>query len=182
MALFDSIGAALRFAMGFSVNQFARVAQYGVTPIGSGRGLVGLDGAAQAGMIWQMVDALPSLQRAALVARFGPKSAPCPCESCIGGVVLDDRYKSAVTLLAKEAQREYPSADVRMVQYVVRRHFEGGMTFADIAARFDADAEDVRNVSRKVCPVLLAYEARAQAAISDRMQDGEIVECAELAA
>ena len=96
--------------------------------------------------------------------------------------MLDDRYKSAVTLLAKEAQREYPSADVRMVQYVVRRHFEGGMTFAEIAARFDVSDESVRHVSRKICPVLLAYESRAQAAISDRMQDGEIVECAELAA
>ena len=80
-AIFDSTRSALVFAFGF------RTQQYGETPLaklqrhrlGSGRGLVGMDGAGQAGMVLAQIDRLGPTDRAVIIARFAPRFEPCPC-------------------------------------------------------------------------------------------------------
>ena len=53
---------------------------------GSGAGLAGLDGAAQAGMIRAEVAALGRLHEAVLVARFADRAIPCQCKAaCCSG-------------------------------------------------------------------------------------------------
>lgn len=47
--------------------------------LGSGRGLSGLDGAGQAGMVLAALRHLPAEQRHVLIARYGDFRRPCPC-------------------------------------------------------------------------------------------------------
>lgn len=70
--LFDSTWAALAFAFRYSTQQYqpTPMARLMRGSIGSGKGLVGLDGAAQAGLIRAIVETLPEFERCAVVARF----------------------------------------------------------------------------------------------------------------
>lgn len=81
-ALFSSTHAALTFAYNYAGQKSPRtpmtkMMQGGV--LGSGKGLVGLDGAAQAGMILAAVDRLPREQRNVITVRFGDVRDECPC-------------------------------------------------------------------------------------------------------
>ena len=72
--LFSSAHAALTFAFRYSMQQYeptilARLMAR-VAGLGSGKGLVGLDGAAQAGFILRELDALPHNERNIIVARM----------------------------------------------------------------------------------------------------------------
>lgn len=70
--LFDSAYAALAFAYRYSTQQYqpTPMARFMRGSIGSGKGLHGLDGAAQAGIIRAIVEALPGPERNAIVGRF----------------------------------------------------------------------------------------------------------------
>lgn len=75
--LFDSAYAALAFAYRYSTQQYqpTPMARLMRGSIGSGKGLHGLDGAAQAGLVRAMVGKLPEFERAAITARFSFKSS-----------------------------------------------------------------------------------------------------------
>jgi hypothetical protein len=78
--LFSSAHAALTFAYNHSGQVYdrpamARAAQRNTS---SGKGLGGVAGAAQAGMILRAVQDLPRLHQAILRARFGGRGAKCP--------------------------------------------------------------------------------------------------------
>lgn len=70
--LFDSAWNALAFAFRYSTQQYqpTPMARLMRGSIGSGKGLHGLDGAAQAGVIRAIVETLPEFERCAVVARF----------------------------------------------------------------------------------------------------------------
>ena len=70
--LFDSTWAALAFAFRYSTQQYqpTPMARLMRGSIGSGKGLHGLDGAAQAGLIRGIVETLPEFERCAIIARF----------------------------------------------------------------------------------------------------------------
>ena len=74
--LFDSAYAALAFAYRYSTQQYqpTPMARLMRGHIGSGKGLHGIDGAAQAGMIRAMVDTLRQPDRASIVSRFAASS------------------------------------------------------------------------------------------------------------
>ncbi|EGY53130.1 hypothetical protein [Neisseria shayeganii] len=95
-ALFGSVEEALTFAFHYSAEQSPRtpmtaLAQGGA--IGSGKGLHGVDGAAQAAMILNKLDALPKEQRWALTVRFGDVERECPC---CGHPAKSNEWKDAV--------------------------------------------------------------------------------------
>ncbi|QMT41272.1 DNA-binding protein [Neisseria shayeganii] len=95
-ALFGSVEEALTFAFHYSAEQSPRtpmtaLAQGGA--IGSGKGLYGVDGAAQAAMILNKLDALPKEQRWALTVRFGDVEHECPC---CGHPAKSHEWKDAV--------------------------------------------------------------------------------------
>ncbi len=67
----------------------------------AGRGLGGLDGAAQAGMIRAEVEQLDRLERAFIVARFAPASVPCDCgRSCCSGNRPNEEWTNAIGILS----------------------------------------------------------------------------------
>lgn len=82
ISLFNSVEEALTFAFNYAKQQSPRnpmssILQGGV--IGKGKGLHGVDGAAQAGMILAKLDDLEREQRYVLTVRFGSVKIDCPC-------------------------------------------------------------------------------------------------------
>ena len=81
--LFHSAHEALIFAYRYSRQQYPRTPMtrmlQGGEAIGSGKGLSGLDGAAQAGMILAAVDRLPREQANVIRVRYGDIREDCPC-------------------------------------------------------------------------------------------------------
>lgn len=69
------------------------------TGIGAGKGLVALDGAAQAGIIRARVAQLPTLQAVCIVARYAPRFEEFPC--CRNKDKMTDDFRGAIVTLAE---------------------------------------------------------------------------------
>lgn len=79
--LFKGAHQALTYAFNYSAGTLDRPAMVKMadrTPR-TGRGLAGVDGAAQAGFILRELQALTPLHQRILEARFLPQTTPCPC-------------------------------------------------------------------------------------------------------
>lgn len=101
--LFDTAHGALVFALSFSSQAYDRpmMNRIAAPAIGSGKGLVGLDGAAQAGFIRAEVRALGKLGEAILFARIAPRTMPCHCRSaCCSGLKPNREWTDAIAYLA----------------------------------------------------------------------------------
>lgn len=101
--LFQNAHGALTFAFNFTGQAYDRpmMNRLASPAIGSGKGLVGLDGAAQAGMIRAEVQAMGKLAEAILIARVAPRTKPCSCRSsCCAGHKPNKEWTDAVAYLA----------------------------------------------------------------------------------
>ncbi|MGE6498636.1 DNA-binding protein [Cupriavidus metallidurans] len=128
-ALFSSTHAALRFAFAYSTEQ------YGQTPmsklmrgtIGSGKGLIGTDGAAQAGMIRSRIDeALSGRHVAILVARFAPPRHQCNCRSsCCSGHRTNPEWDAAIQHLTDDVASLFAGSlsHRQMRRFLIDRYF-----------------------------------------------------------
>ncbi|MGT2505689.1 DNA-binding protein [Cupriavidus basilensis] len=119
--LFDSSHAALVFAFNFSGQQYqASAMNKAMTPqIGSGKGLVGVDGAAQAGMIRRELGTLPELHRMVLTARLAPRDVPCECtRPCCSGRLPNGEWTDAIVWLTERAMQQLSGS---FSHYRVRR-------------------------------------------------------------
>lgn len=102
-ALFSSAHAAMVFAFNFSGQCYDRpmMNRMASPTFGTGKGLAGLDGAAQAGMIRAEVQTLGKLAEAILIARVAPRSSPCHCrQSCCSGQKPNKEWTNAIAYLA----------------------------------------------------------------------------------
>ena len=101
MALFRSTHDALKFAYNFDGTNCTNV-MIGVPPHGNGRGLGGLDGAAEAGNIKRIVHSLGNDTEMIIVARFMPERIICRCgRVCCKGWYASLGWKSALRYLAR---------------------------------------------------------------------------------
>lgn len=126
-ALFGSVHQALMFAYTFVPNQHAQAAAaerlislFGhgryeqdavdlARSIRPGRGLIGLDGAAQAGMVKSAVRRLPERQQWAIEARFD---------------ILEPIARSrAMARLTLSIRGEHGCTNARVLQYLVQMHY-----------------------------------------------------------
>lgn len=107
-SLFENAHGALVFAFNFSGQSYDRpmMNRLAAPAVGSGLGLVGLDGAAQAGMIRAEVRALGQLAEAILMARIAPKTTPCHCRSaCCSGMKPNREWSNAISFLADHVRK-----------------------------------------------------------------------------
>lgn len=111
--LFKSAHAALTFAYNFSESSLDRplmnrmADKYKAT----GKGLAGLDGAAQAGMILRELRDLSRLDQMILIAKFGKRIGECPC---CGGEVPNATWLAAVREISDAAASAALSGHVTM--------------------------------------------------------------------
>lgn len=102
--IFTSAQEAITFACNYSSQQYAMSPMTKLLqgPVrGSGRGLVGLDGAGQAGMVFAELARIDYWQLAALVTGKIARSERCDCRrSCCRGWKLNPMFEEAVSQLA----------------------------------------------------------------------------------
>lgn len=135
--LFKNSHEALTFAFNYSSQQYAvspmaKMMKVGV--IGSGKGLVSLDGAGQAGLIRAQVEKLSQEQRACVIARYSPRFVECQC--CGSRDKVLQEYQEAISTLGQWAVTTFTGMSLRTArEYVVRSYFEKGLTIKSIAER-----------------------------------------------
>ncbi len=162
--IFKSAQEAMVFACNFSDQQYAlspmaKILQRG--PYGSGRGLSGLDGAAQSGMVLAEMEKLDNAHILMLVARCAPKRERCSCtHACCSGWKMNPAYRDAISQLAdvvlKEVSAEITNRRFRVA--VISKFFGEKITIKEAAA--DADLS-------------LRTAERHAAAINRYLKDGE---------
>lgn len=136
--LFDSSRDALLFALNYSGQQFdASAMNKAMTPaIGSGKGLIGLDGAAQAGFIRRELGTLPELHQAVLIARIAPRTIPCDCgRPCCSAQRLNPEWDAAIVWLTERAMQQLTGSfsHYRVRRSILEKIFEAKVNLADIA-------------------------------------------------
>lgn len=174
--LFRSAHQALLFAMTYSATQHGTAAaaerqialqareRYLPEP-GSGRGLRGLDGAAQAGMIRSKVERMAPLNVAVLVARFAILSTA-------------DR-QAACALLALRARTAMPRGlELQVITLLVRRHFGLRVNLPGVADDQDVDERTVRRWALSARKWIMPIERLAMHQIEVELEQAGIVECA----
>lgn len=98
---------ALVFAFNYSMQQQDRplMDRLAAPAARTGKGLSGMDGAGQAGMIRQVISSLSEYEEATLIARFAPRTIPCSCRNpCCAGYRLNPDWDYAIGLLERGAQ------------------------------------------------------------------------------
>ena len=97
-APFKNAHAALMFAYRFSSGQYALplIHRMAGKSSGTGRGLSGLDGAAQAGMIRAAVAAIGRIHEAIVITRFAPETLP----GLLGAERVNPEWKNAIATLS----------------------------------------------------------------------------------
>lgn len=167
--LFASTFEALIFAFNYADQQYARspMAQLYRTP-GSGRGLVGVDGAGEAGMIMAEVMRLDPLERDALCVRFTRVRSEC---HCCGNETDKPQVREALGRLEQYAANSTANtSSLSLIRALVRDHYGlSPIGTARLAAeQHQVHRNTVTNHSGNVKRALRMLERRAERKI-DRL-------------
>lgn len=162
--LFDSAYAALAFAFRYSTQQYSPtpMARLMRGSIGSGKGLVGLDGAAQAGIIRAEVETLPEFERFSIVARFALE----PREGLTAkmGLIIP-----ATSSLGTGVHK------YRMVDALVQRYYGKKVHLKDLAEAHGMHANTMTDRWRCIRRILTEIEHRAMDRIEAKFQETGLI-------
>lgn len=180
-AVFRSARGALLFAFNFThgtLKKSALAEMMGAS--GGGRGLGGLDGAAQAGMIRAEVDQLPELQRAVLAGRYAPPVVPCPCRRpCCRGEVEGQEWGASVSWITERILHEGLAGTIshyRLRRALVMRYFGRKLSLVSVADQCRVHRNTASDRNSKVVEYLRKEEKLAEYAIDGRLKQVGIVE------
>lgn len=149
--LFASAHAALTFALNYSMQQYDRPLMNKIasgelaaaTALGGGKGLSGLDGAGQAGMIRAELARLSPIEQAVLVAHAAPAQISCGCGiACCSGWKVNPEWQDAMSVLTSAAASGALSGCVsngRLRSALIQRLFGAKVTLVELAERYDVD-------------------------------------------
>lgn len=149
-SLFEDTYKALVFAFNYSGEQYDRPLMNRMSdgPQKAGKGLSGVDGAAQSGFIRSEVAALGRLFESTLIARIAPKTIPCQCKkSCCRGHKANPEWRTAIAFLA-DHMRTHALAGCTSTSLLRSAYVELYFSHKSARARFDRIAE-VNNVDRR---------------------------------
>lgn len=176
-AVFETTRKAIVFAFNYSTEQ------YGMSVLGkmqrhaggSGKGLVGMDGAGQAGMVLAEIWRLKEIERAAIVARFAARYEAC---ECCGGRKPTALWREAIERLADWCVPAGVS-NVRCRRELVARHFGvPGVEFVALAERYGFNRKTVAEHYRTMSRQLADAESMAQISIESAFLESGMVEAA----
>lgn len=154
-ALFGSAHAALVFAFNFSGQQFDKsaMARLASTPGKAGKGLGGLDGAAQAGMVRAELHACGELVENILIARIAPKSVICECtHACCSGKKPNHEWNNAIVWLTREAMAQVAGSlsHYHLRRGIIERYFGVKHNIAELAEICDVSRNTVAAHQQKL--------------------------------
>lgn len=170
-ALFVSTHEALVFAFNYADQQYAKSPMGSLYAVpGTGRGLTGVYGAGEAGMIMAEVMRLQPLERDALCVRFTAVRTECHC--C--GHELDTRQvRDAIgRLIHYAAQQDGSTGNLSLVRAIVRDYFglEKVGTAKLMAEQQDVHRNTVGNYSGAIKRALRTLERRSERNIDKALQ------------
>ena len=169
--LFDSGFDACRFAYAYSSQQYAMTAMAKIMrggSVGSGKGLVGLDGAAVAGTVKRHVEALDDQSHAAIMARH--ELVRNHAVAAAGALV-----QFVIPALGTGAHHRH------MVRALVCRYFripdDGGRQYqlSNLCDQFGMSADTMSRRKAAAFRRLREIESRAQGLIDDALKESGVV-------
>lgn len=147
-----------------------------------GKGLGGLDGPAQAGMILAMVGRLPHGHKQLITAKFEPRHHPCSCKrACCSGVVPSQVWIHAMMAIASDVDMKVLSgkhSSYSLRRELVHKFFGKMTTIQDMAEVTGAHRNTVADHWRLVNDYLKDEMHRADCEITEVLQQAGIVEIA----
>lgn len=165
--IFSSAHAALVFALNYSMQQYDRPLMNKAMsgrPHAEGKGLSGIDGAGQAGMIRATLARLLPLHQAVLVAGAAPSQTPCECfASCCAGWKVNPEWLDAMSQVTTAAAAGALSGCVsngRLRSALIQRLFGVKVSLAEIAERFDVSERTAEAHSGKLKRWLFGARAK----------------------
>lgn len=149
---FHSAQAAIRFAVTREGSPGRPLASRMVDTVVGGRGFVGFDGAAQAGIILSHIEALGRVPFAALVALCAPPVTSCHCgRPCCSGRRSNALWREAINTLAEEASEVLPSrVSYAMRSEILVKIYGRSLTLKRIADDLQVDVDTVSKHHRAV--------------------------------
>lgn len=178
--LFEYVTGALRFALNFT---HGTAKESAITQLmGGGRaskGLGGLDGAAQAGMLRQELERLSLAKRSILVVRYAPSSLPCPCErTCCRGWRHNPEWLEAVKALTGIVLVEGLTGTIshyRFRRAMVEKHFGVRVSFTEMAKVCGISRNTASAQQKKVSEWLKKEEQHARWEFEGLMKEGGVI-------
>lgn len=167
--LFKNSHDALMFAFHYSSQQYAlspmaKMMKTGV--VGTGKGLVALDGAGQSGLIRKQIEKLTPIQRACIVARYSPRFIECQC--CGSRDKILPEYKEAIATLAQWALSTFSGLSSRVArECIIRSFYERGVSIKEIAERTKIGKSTLYDHKSKIVAKLKEIDHSAQVAVGD---------------
>lgn len=184
--LFSSAHAALVFTFNFSSACYDRPAmnKMAAPAVGTGKGLGGLDGAAQAGFVRAELKLMGAIGEAMLTARVAPKFMPCECRRpCCAGNTPNVEYVEAINTLTRYALTKIPGclSHAQMRKAIVERHFGAPLQLSDIADKCGVNKNTAVSHNATITKAFIAEESAAWATFEDRLTQCGMVESAAVA-
>jgi hypothetical protein len=178
--IFPSAHAALAFAFGYSPDQYApsvmaKLIQGGV--LGNGKGLVGMDGAGQAGMILAEVHELGPAAENFLAARFAPHTVDCPCRrACCTGrkpalAFVDGIYWIAHESIQALSEESRTRTNYRLRRGLVLRFFGERENMSELAKFAGVSRDTASQRNAELLPWLKHNEGAAMHAAIVRLKE-----------
>lgn len=174
--LFESAWSAAMFAINYHLhNQPEKSAMLKAmsdpSPAG-GKGLVGLDGAAQSGMVLSELKRVGTLGEACIIARIAKKQIPCYCKSdCCNGHRPNWTWMSAIGTISTEvsaifrAEREPGKRGEQenhtLQRLLIAKVFGTPVKLSEAATEHDITPATVGNHYAKILRLLKRAEADA---------------------
>lgn len=166
--LFESAHNALTFAFNFSDQQYERplMNRMGDDPVDYvSKGLAGMDGAAQAGMVFSKLFHLPPLYQYIVFATYAPRSIPCECRrSCCAGQKRNEQWHACIRMIEEAAiTQALPGCISHRVLrrgIVLRAFGDKNVTLADLAEKAGVSETTANSHNSKVRQWLHGHRAR----------------------
>jgi hypothetical protein len=179
--LFRTAKGALLFASNYSHGQMKK--PFLAKMVGGGRpgrGLGGLDGAGQAGMIMAALSRLPRVQQALLIARHTTAVTPCSCRSpCCKGSREEPDWAMAVEYIVEDVLKQGLTGTVshyRLRRALVMRYLGIRHSFVDVAKQCGINRDTASERYKKIKEYLGDQEKRAYWEIEGQLKAGGVVE------
>lgn len=175
--IFESAEEAITFACNYSSQQYAlspmaKILQRGA--YGSGRGLVGLDGAGQSGMVFAEIAGLDYWQMLAVMAGKMVRSERCDCtHSCCRGWKMTDVFREAVHQLADHVARVLPVVpQVKEFRVAVIMKFYGEKVHPqDVAEKLEIPEDAAERHITSIRKCIRDLQKSGLTALSERLDE-----------
>lgn len=165
--LFKNTHEALMFAFNFSSQQYAQSPISKLMKgggIGTGKGLVSMDGAGQSGIILARLAQMNSFEQACITARYARRYEECPC--CQSKDKLTEQYREAITTLTEWALGSCTGLTKRNMRgAIIRSFFERGVSITAVAKELNVAKATAYDQKARIHKALKELDGRAQKSV-----------------